>query len=71
MTWDFFYFKEEIKLQIDTKVNVIGLVEVLKKCQTHENKGEPWNNSTIFEGPVHDMRPSKSCSIYAKQHFHF
>ena len=20
-------------------------------------KGEPWNNSTIFEGPVHDMRP--------------
>ena len=31
MTWDFFYFRD-IKLQIDTKVNVLGLVQILKKC---------------------------------------
>ena len=35
MTWDFIYFKEE--LQIDTKVNVLDLVEE-KKCQTHEKR---------------------------------
>ena len=32
MTWDFFLFqRRDIKLQIDTKVNVLGIVEVLKK----------------------------------------
>ena len=34
----FFFQRRDIKLQIDTKVNVIGLVEVLKKCQTHKKK---------------------------------
>ena len=32
MTWDFFLFQRRyIKLQIDTKVNVLGIVEVFKK----------------------------------------
>ena len=32
MTWDFFLFqRRDIKLQIDTRVNVLGIVEVLKK----------------------------------------
>ena len=32
MTWDFFLFqRRDIKLQIGTKVNVLGIVEVLKK----------------------------------------
>ena len=32
MTWDFFLFqRRDIKLQIDTKVNELGIVEVLKK----------------------------------------
>ena len=39
MTWDLFSFqRRDIKLQIDTKFNVLGLVEVLRKCQTHEKK---------------------------------
>ena len=39
MTWDFFLVqRRDIKLQIDTKFNVLGLVEVLKICQTHEKK---------------------------------
>ena len=45
------------KLQIDTKVNVLHIVEVLKKLSNTLKKGEPWINSTIFEGPVQDMRP--------------
>ena len=32
MTWDFSLFqRRDIKLQIDTKINVLGIVEVLKK----------------------------------------
>ena len=32
MTWDFFLFQRRyIKLQIDTKVNVLDIVEVFKK----------------------------------------
>ena len=41
MTWDFFLFqRRDIKLQIeiDTKVNVLGIMEVLKNCQTHLKK---------------------------------
>ena len=59
MTWDFFLFqRRDFKLQIDTKVNVLGIVEVRKKKLLNTlKKSEPWNNSTIFEGPVHDMRP--------------
>ena len=58
MTWDFFLFQRRyIKLQIDTKVNVLGIVEVLKELSNSLKNSEPWNNSTIFEGPVHDMRP--------------
>ena len=52
MTWDFFLFqRRDIKLQIDTKVNELGIVEVLKKLSNTLKKVEPWNNSTIFEGP--------------------
>ena len=57
MTWDFFLFQKiDIKLQIDTKVNVLGLVEVPKnvKHMKKKKKGEPRNSSTIFVGPVHD-----------------
>ena len=40
-----------MKLQIDTKVNVLGLeVSNTWKKVNHEN------NSTIFEGPVHNMQ---------------
>ena len=31
-------------------------------------KGEPWNNSTIFEGPVHDMRPHIFLFLIALMH---
>ena len=34
----FSFQRRDIKLQTDTKVNILGLVEVLKKCQTHEKK---------------------------------
>ena len=54
----FLFQRRDIKLQIDTKVNVLDIVEILKKLQNTFKKGEPWNNSTVFEGPVHDMRPS-------------
>ena len=60
MTWDFLLFqRRDVKLQIDTKVNVLELelVQILLKNVKHMKKGEPWNNSTISEGPVHDMRP--------------
>ena len=39
MTWAFFLFQRiDIKLQIDTKVNGLGLVEVLKKIVKHIKK---------------------------------
>ena len=61
--------RRDVKLQIDTKFNVLGLAKVLKKCQTHEKKVnyELWNNSTIFEGPVHDMRPASLWFWYIKR----
>ena len=63
MTWDFFLFQKRdiIKLQIDTKVNVLGIEEVLKKLSNTLKTSEPWNKSTIFKGPVHDMRPYGTC----------
>ena len=35
MTWDFFFLfqRRDIKLQIDTKVNALGQVEVLKNVK--------------------------------------
>ena len=70
MTWDFFLFQRiDIKLQINTKLNGLGLVEVLKKLSNTLKKGEPWNNSTIFEGPVHDMWPFTKSEINRNQPF--
>ena len=60
----FYLFQSrDIKLQIDTKVNVLGLVEVLTKMSNTQEKGEPWNNSTIFEGPVHNIQPPQKLGI--------
>ena len=62
--------RRDVKLQIDIKFNVLGLAKVLKKCQTHEKKVnyELWNNSTIFEGPVHNMRPASLWFWYYLHH---
>ena len=46
--------RRHIKLQIDTKI--LGLVEVLQKCETHDKKVN-YETTPIFEGPVHDMQP--------------
>ena len=42
MTWDFFLFqRRDIKLQMDTKVNILGIIEVLRKLSNTLKKGEP------------------------------
>ena len=65
MTWDFVLFQRRyIKQQIDTKVNVLGIVEVLKKLS---NTLKKVNHETT---PPYSRDQFTTCDHFSQKAFH-